>query len=47
MLIRRKNVFAMFVETALNGGLNQIIFLFLLFKFLPGGLGGIYIKGSV
>ena len=47
LLIRRKNVFAMFVETALNGGLNQIIFLFLLFKFLPGGLGGIYIKGSV
>ena len=46
--IRRKNVFATFVETlALNGGLNQMIFLFLTFKFLPGGLGGLYINGSV
>ena len=46
--IRRKNVFATFVETlALNGGLNQTIFLFLLFKFLLGGPGGIYINGSV
>ena len=45
--IRRKNVFTMFVETlALNGGLNQMIFLFLPFKFLPGGLDGIYINGS-
>ena len=46
--IRGKNVFAMFVETlALNGGLNQMIFIFLPFKFLPGGLDGIYINGSV
>ena len=45
--IRRKNVFATFVETASNGGLNQMIFLFLPFKFLLGGFGGIYINGSV
>ena len=46
--IRRNNVFAMFVETlALNGGLNQMIFIFLPFKFLPGGLSGIYVNGSV
>ena len=37
--IRRKNVFEKFVETlVLNGGLNQMIFLFLPFKFLSGGL---------
>ena len=48
MLISRKDVFATFVVTlALTGGLNQMIFLFLPFKFLPCGLGGIYINGSV
>ena len=46
--MRGKNVFATFVETlTLNGGLNQMIFLFLPYKFLPGGLGGIYSNGSV
>ena len=46
--MRHKNVFATFVETlALNGLLNQMIFIFLPFKLPHDGLGGIYINGSV